>query len=160
MTQQQPVRVVKLNADGRAVFSYDGVIVERGATWVYLRADFQPERVDLGFVVFRRGDVFHEWFYTDRWYNVFRIEDGQSGELKGWYCNITRPAKITPHTVHADDLALDMYVMPDGTVHLLDVDEFEVLALSPAEREAALSAAATLRQQVAERQPPFSDIAP
>ena len=84
--------VRKLDHEGREVFRYEGRVLRRGERYVCLRAVFRFDEVDLGCVTFKRGDVFTEWFYSDRWYNVFRIEDGASGALKGWYCNITRPA--------------------------------------------------------------------
>jgi hypothetical protein len=112
----------------------------------------------LGFVVFRRGDIFTEWFYSDRWYNVFRVEDGQTGALKGWYCNITRPATITDDSVRADDLALDIYVLPNGNILLLDEEEFDALNLSLDERISALRAVETIRRVSAARVEPFSEI--
>ena len=133
-------------------------MLDRGTDWVCLQARFNGRESDWGYVRFVPGDLFTEWFYADRWYNVFRIADTQ--RLKGWYCNITRPALIEAHSVRADDLALDLFVTPDGVIHLLDEDEFDALNLAPAEQQAALSAANTLRKLVTGRQAPFDEIAP
>lgn len=153
-----PITVSKRDHRGALKLQYSGEVVRRGATWVCLRARFNFDRVDLGLVVLRRGDVFTEWFYSDRWYNVFRVEDGDDGHLKGWYCNITRPAVITAEAVSADDLALDVYVMPDGDLHLLDEEEFAALELSAQERAAAGHAVETIRRAVATRQAPFDPL--
>jgi predicted RNA-binding protein associated with RNAse of E/G family len=154
-----PIRVVKCDANGIAVVAYDGEVIERSAAGVFLRAHFVRDDVDAGYLVYRRGDLFLEWFYTDRYYNVFKMYDADDGRLKGWYCNITRPAVIETIDgrlqVRADDLALDMYIAPDGSVRMLDEDEFDALDLSPDERRAALEAAATIRRLAAERVPPF-----
>ena len=40
----------------------------------------------------RRGDRFIETYYTDRWYNIFEIHAREDDRLKGWYCNIAKPA--------------------------------------------------------------------
>jgi uncharacterized protein len=143
---------------GEVVWQYEGTVVERGPNWICLTALFNVPESDLGFVVFRQGDIFTEWFYTDCWYNVFRVEDGRSSELKGWYCNITRPATITDDSVWADDLALDLYVMPNGSVILLDEVEFDVLSLPIDERIAALRAVESIRLAVRKRIAPFEEI--
>lgn len=153
-----PFTVYKRDHAGRVVWHYSGQVVARGATWVCLRAAFDRDKADLGFVTLRRGDIFTEWFYADRWYNVFRIEEAGSGRLKGWYCNVTRPAHIAPDSVCADDLALDVFVMPDGSLRLLDQDAFEALALPPDERTAALGAVEAIRGAVAARAAPFDDV--
>jgi hypothetical protein len=125
------ITICKLDHRGNLKFEYHGEIVERGDGWVCLRAPFVAEQADLGFVVFRRGDVFTEWHYAYRWYNVFQINSGEDGSLKGWYCNITRPAIFVENgeetLVSAEDLALDVYVMPDGRIRVLDEDEFKAL---------------------------------
>ena len=123
-----------------------------------LRFALPAEAAERTAVTFRRGDVFVEWFYTNRWYNVFRVEDGQTSRLKGWYCNITRPAEIGNGYVSADDLALDVFVMPNGNIVLLDEEEFDALDLPSEERMAALRAVETIRQAAARREAPFHEI--
>ncbi len=150
--------VHKLDHEGREVFRYEGEVLQREDSYVCLRAVFQFGDVAFGCVTFKRGDVFTEWFYSDRWYNVFRIEDGESGALKGWYCNITRPACIDDEVVSADDLALDLFVAPDGTTELLDEDEFAALDLPAADEAAALRAVAELLAAVAAGTAPFEEL--
>lgn len=152
------VTIYKRNHQGETIWQYKGVVVDRGETWMCISALFERSEADLGFVIFRRGDVFTEWFYTDRWYNVFRVEDGQDGQLKGWYCNITRPAAINDESIRADDLALDVFVFPNGNILLLDEEEFDLLDLPIAERIAALRAVEAIRAAVSQRAAPFSEI--
>ena len=150
--------VYKCDHEGTVVWHYPAAVVQRTETSVCLAAVFDRDESDLGAVVLRRGDVFTEWFYSDRWYNIFRIEDIQTSLLKGWYCNITRPARILEDGVYADDLALDIFVMPNGNIVLLDEDEFTALDLPAFERIAALRAVEYIRQAVAERSAPFHEI--
>ncbi len=156
MTQ---ITVYKCNHESQIVWQYAGQVVERGETWVQLSAIFNGRESDLGFVTFRQGDVFTEWFFTDRWYNIFRIEDGENGRLKGWYCNVTRPAQIDSDSLRADDLALDVFVQTNGSIILLDEDEFAELDLMSEERSAALRAVDDLRELAARRAAPFHEIA-
>lgn len=156
----QMITVYKTNADGVDVLHYEGSLVRREGDMICLAALFERADSDLGFVVLREGDLFTEWFYSDRWYNVFRIEDGRNRQLKGWYCNITRPAEIGEDYVRADDLALDVFVKPNGSIILLDEDEFDALNLPPEERIAALRAVEMIRHLVDGRLEPFSEIDP
>lgn len=153
-----PITVYKCDHNGSVVFQYEGTVLDRGETWVCLSAIFNGREADMGFIQFRRGDVFTEWFFADRWYNIFRIEAGDSGQLKGWYCNVTRPAQIEAHCVRADDLALDVFVSPSGMIMLLDEDEFQALDLPADERVAALRAVEAVRDLAARRAPPFHEI--
>ena len=121
--------VVKRDAAGKFELSYDGVLVERNESFVCIDAVFALEDRDLGYVKLRRGDRFREWFFADQWFNIFRVQDGDTGALKGWYCNITRPPVITAASVTADDLVLDVFVFPDGRTLLLDEGEFARLGI-------------------------------
>lgn len=147
--------VIKRDVTGSETLRYTGELVERGATWVCIRAPFSFSDRDLGYVVLRRGDLFTEWFYSDKWYNIFRIDDVATGQLKGWYCNLTRPAEIGADVVAADDLALDVFVKPDGTWLLLDEDEYQALAIAPAEDAQVQAAITEITRLVTHRQPPF-----
>jgi predicted RNA-binding protein associated with RNAse of E/G family len=150
--------VLKLNHRGQELTRYSGELLQQTATSVCLQATFERERADLGVVVFERGDRMIEWFYTDRWYNIFEVQVGQSGRVRGWYCNITRPAVIEGTVVKADDLEVDVFVALDGTITLLDEQEFDALNLPTDERMAVFSAIQALRQRVLERAEPFQQI--
>ena len=122
-----------------------------------LRAVWDRARppLDLGYVLFEPGDQFTEHFYADRWYNIFEIR-AADGRLKGWYCNVTRPARISDGEIAAEDLALDLWVAPDGAMRVLDEDEFVALPLTPTKREAARAALAELQALAACKAPPFN----
>ena len=153
-----PFTVIKRDADGNFELSYSGELVERGADYVCVDAVFELDDRDLGFVQLRRGDRFREWFYAGKRFNIFRVADGQSGALKGWYCNITRLPDIDDCCVAADDLCLDVFVYPDGAALTLDETEFDALNLADAERAQARSAVRTLRDMAERRTPPFDEI--
>ena len=139
---------------GREVISYPGDVLERNSDAIVLCTIWDREPIDLDFVVLEPDDRWTETFYSDRWYNVFEIR-ASDGRLKGWYCNVTRPAKITRDEVAAEDLALDLWVEPDGSMQVLDEGEFAELDLLPGEREAAQEALGQLRAMVAREAPPF-----
>ncbi|MEE8391699.1 MAG: DUF402 domain-containing protein [Anaerolineae bacterium] len=144
----------KLDHMGRQVIAYPGHVLQRDGSAIVLRTSWDRAPLDVGYVVLEPGDCWTEHFYADRWYNIFEIRAGD-GRLKGWYCNVTRPARISADEVTAEDLALDLWVAPDGEMLVLDEDEFAALPLSPPEREAAQNALTELQAMVTRRAAPF-----
>ncbi len=136
--------VHKLDARGREMWTYTGSVLRRSPSSLTLEAIFDREDDDLESVRLRRGDRFVETFYADRWYNVFAVHDVDTGALKGWYCNVTRPAYLGDADIYAEDLALDVVVSPEGTIRLLDEDEYASLEISEAERHEVRCAVAEL----------------
>jgi predicted RNA-binding protein associated with RNAse of E/G family len=115
---------------------YEGAILVEEPGHMLVHARWQRGAMDLGYVVFEPGDHFYEHYYTERWYNIFEVRSA-AGELKGWYCNITRPAYFAGDVVTSEDLELDLFVAPDRQQMLrLDLEEFEALALDVREPEA------------------------
>jgi uncharacterized protein len=153
----QPILVHKLDAAGKEVWSYSGMVIETGPCYLVLEAFFEREDVSLQEMPLRRGDRFVETFFTDRWYNVFAVYHAGSAMLKGWYCNVARPAQIEPGSVRCADLALDLLVLPDGRMLVLDEEEFEALPLNQDEHRRALQALDELKQLAKARRGPFAD---
>lgn len=154
------ITVIKRDACGKTELAYDGVLVERNDRFVCIDAVFALDDRDLGYVHLRRGDRFREWFYAGQWFNIFRVCDRDSGALKGWYCNITRPPFIADTSVTAEDLALDVFVYPDGRTLILDEAEFARLGLSESENKKAWQAVRLIETWARRRLPPFDEILP
>jgi predicted RNA-binding protein associated with RNAse of E/G family len=151
----ETITVHKLDDRGNELWRYSGTLVRKDGSSVMLVAHFDRDDVEFHGLRIRRGDRFIETFYRDRWYNIFAIYDADDNRLKGWYCNITRPANIEDGHVYAEDLALDLIVLPNGSMHVLDEDEFAQLELHPEEHANALRALSHLQALAAERQFPF-----
>ncbi len=148
------IRVLKRNLKGEITWQYEGRVLRREPNAVVLEAYFN--RPDMPFVdtVFRQSDRFVETYYMDRWYNIFEGHDRDDGRLKGWYCNVSRPAEVGPDTVSYVDLALDLWVSPDGKQTVLDEDEFEALKLGSEERATARLALEELKALFESKRPP------
>jgi predicted RNA-binding protein associated with RNAse of E/G family len=150
------VIVQKLNMRGEISVAYDAELVETLPDGVRLEARWIRPTMPLAYTTFETGDRFVEWFYTDRWYNIFEIHS-LDGTLKGWYCNIAAPATIASNVVACRDLLLDLWVGPDGSMLVLDEDEFAAeTALDAATRDAALGALDELQRMARGHEPPFS----
>ncbi|MFI5747564.1 DUF402 domain-containing protein [Streptomyces sp. NPDC051644] len=133
--------VVALVKAGRTKIRYPADVVRDDGTRVTVRAPWAAPGVrDFGFVRFEPGDVFTEHYWRDRWFAVKEVRTG-TGELKGWYCDITRPAVLRDTELLVEDLDLDLWVSADGSSVLrLDEDEFEGSGLADRDPAAAQAA--------------------
>ncbi|MFJ2604942.1 MULTISPECIES: DUF402 domain-containing protein [unclassified Streptomyces] len=143
-TARLTVRLVK---SGRTKICYEAELLHDDGTHLTVRAPWAGAGVrDFGFVRFEPGDVFTEHFWRDRWYAVKEVRDS-SGVLKGWYCDIARPAVLTGTELVVEDLDLDLWRSADGTdVRRLDEDEFTASGLRDRDPEAATSATSALTE--------------
>lgn len=136
------IRLRKLRPDGSEAFAWEGTLVRWDTEGVRLRALFNVPVRDLGYVTLRAGDVFEELYYWHRWYNVFRISSPE-GTLKGWYCNLgAPPVDEGAGVLSYVDLALDVWVRPDGSYVVLDEDELAAILADPALPDALRAGAA------------------
>jgi hypothetical protein len=138
------LEVVLLKA-GRTKIRYPARLLDDDGVRVVVSADWASPGVrDFGFVRFEPGDVFTEYYWRDRWYAVKEVRDAR-GDLKGWYCDITRPAVRSGGELVVEDLDLDLWRSADGTaVVRLDEDEFADSGLPTTDPEAAAAALAAL----------------
>ena len=151
---KQAVKVQKKNPAGEVTYEYTGTLLSRNAHVITLEALF--DRPDMPFmdVVFKTGDRFVEYYYTDRWFNIFAIHDREDGKVKGWYCNIGMPAVFQDGIVSYVDLALDLWVAGDGKQTVLDGDEFEALTIDTQLRAGALQGLEDLKTLFLKDKPP------
>jgi len=153
------ITVHKLDAEGVEVFRYVGKLIHRSESSMVLEAIFDMEQREFHGLTFRRGDRFVETHYSDRWYNVLAVHDVDTGVLKGWYCNVTRPATIGKDSLSAEDLALDLVVLPNGSQYVLDEDEFAALILNSSDRAGAREALKELQEFAETLDGPFENSA-
>jgi protein associated with RNAse G/E len=156
MAQTITVHLRKPGKD--TTITYQGVLLSADPDSLLVHARWERAPLDLGYVRFETGDHFFEYFYTRHWFNIFEIRS-RAGELKGWYCNITRPASVVDGEIISEDLELDLFVSPDRERRIrLDMDEFEARDLIVAEPEtyaAALAALDEIERMAREGATPF-----
>jgi protein associated with RNAse G/E len=150
--------VNKLNLNHELVIAYDGAVLERTPESIVLEARFSRETMDLGYAVLEHHDRFVEHFYSDRWYNIFEIHSVHDDHLKGWYCNIVKPAVFSAEAIEQVDLALDLWIDPDGSYQVLDREEFEALPIDRTTRLRAQQAVGELIYLLYHHAAPFTAI--
>ena len=138
--------------------TYSGELLRSEPGHILIHARWERPSLDLGYVTFETGDHFYEHYYTERWFNIFEL-CGATGALKGWYCNITRPAQILGDVISSEDLELDLFVPPDRrNILRLDMDEFVARGFDvadPPAHAAALAALDELERMARAGEPPF-----
>lgn len=151
------MQIVKRDAAGVVQVVYAGELAERRGDRAVIHARWAHGARDLGYVIFAPSDRFTEYFYADQWFNIMRV-GGADGALKGWYCNITRPATITDEAIIYDDLLLDVWVSADGVCLVLDEDEFTAADLDDALRQGARRGLAEVLRWAQARLGPFAEL--
>ena len=149
----EKITVDKLSPQGELEWRYEGNVIARGEDWLTLEAFFNRDGAQFLDTSLKRGDRFVETYYSNRWYNIFEIHDRDDDALKGWYCNITRPAKFSDGRVEYEDLFLDLWVSADGAQTVLDEDEFLAADLDEETRRAANAALTELQERFKKKRP-------
>ena len=84
--------------------------------------EIEVKHPELGII--RRGTISYEYYWTDRWYNVFRFHE-PDGKLRNFYCNVNMPPKFENNVLDYIDLDIDVFVLKDFSYRILDLEEFE-----------------------------------
>ena len=134
------VTIIKNNHMNVEVWRYAGKIIAETPKGIIAEAFFNRSDLEFNGILLKKGDRFLELYLYGKWFNIYEIHDKDSGFLKAWYCNFTRPVRVADHTISYDDLALDLLVYPDRRQLALDEDEFISLNLNKADQQHARSA--------------------
>jgi len=140
--------VSKQNYWGEEVRRWRGRLLWATPRGWAIEAFFQGPAVTAGGLTFRPGDRMIEFYYRQRWYNLFAVYDGPHGRLKGWYINIASPTQRRGNLLFYRDWALDLVFLRDGRLTLLDEEAFAALPLSPAQRLRARQALQEVRARL------------
>lgn len=128
----QAVLIVKSHlGSSEPDWTYRGVIVPHNhpGDWIAAEAQWGRDDADVDGVKFIRGGKIIEYFSTIRRFNVFQVF-APNGAFTGIYANITAPTLLELDSVGQpvltwEDHWLDVVMLPDGTIKVLDEDEYE-----------------------------------
>ena len=113
-----------LKYDGREHRRWPARVAKTEDTLLVLDAVFDEEIEHDLLGTIASGTISTEYYWLDRWYNVFRFSDPDR-ELKNFYCNVNTPPEFDGRVLSYIDLDIDVLVAPDLTYKILDVDDFE-----------------------------------
>ena len=107
------------------------------------------------------GTISYEYYWLDRWYNVFRFHE-PDGAFRNFYCNINMPPVFENGVLDYVDLDLDVLIWPDLRYEILDRDDFERNSVkynyAEAVRVKALECLGELMRMIEKREFPFLEI--
>ncbi len=158
------IEIVKLDPAGEHVVTYPGVVLPNPSEpdWLITEARWVKRTVDLGGLTFHTGDRLIEIFSAGAPFNCFAVHDPETDELRGWYANVTHPARVENYDEFPrliwHDLYLDVVGNPSGYLSLRDEDELAESGLeqtNPALYAAIVRAAGHVQKLMANRSFPF-----
>ena len=159
MSEVRTITVNSRKLDGSIARHWNCRLIKVTGTLIEARGVF-PDDIDhteLG--VIRRGTTSYEYFWTDRWYNVFRFDD-PDGTLRGFYCNICKPAEFDGRVIDYIDLDIDILVEPDLTYRLVDIEEYRAninfMGYSEEVQDGVADGLSACKSHIASGQSPFS----
>ncbi|MEJ7846663.1 MAG: DUF402 domain-containing protein [Pyrinomonadaceae bacterium] len=120
----QAVTVNSRKYDNSINRSWNCRLVERHNPLLIFVGEFETDvnHSDLGFI--RRGTQSYEYYWLDRWYNVFRFHEPE-GTFRNFYCNVNMPPAFKEGVLDYVDLEIDVLVQPDFSYKILDIEEFK-----------------------------------
>ena len=149
-----------LRYDGTEHRHWNARLVRRDDALIVLEAEFDVEvqHLHLGHIPLGARTI--EYYWRERWYNVFEFLD-DAGKTRLWYCNVNLPPVISESSITYVDLDLDVIVRTDFSYQILDSEEFEQHALKfgyPQEvQESAQTALTEIISRIESRQFPFNE---
>jgi uncharacterized protein len=154
------IEVQALKYDGTEHRRWPALLIERDGPLLVLDAIFEQEIKHDLLGTIASGTISTEYYWLDRWYNIFRFSD-RAGRLKSFYCNVNMPPRFDRQVLSYVDLDMDVLVKPDFSYQVLDLEDFEVNVraynYSPEVVENAHAAMAELVQLIETRSFPFDE---
>jgi protein associated with RNAse G/E len=157
---RDPISVRVLKYDGREYRRWQALTASQNGSLIVLDAEFDTDVAHDLLGQIRRGTRTIEYYWLDRWYNIFRFLEAD-GSTQLWYCNINMPPEFEQGVLTYVDLDIDVLVRPDFSYELLDMQEFQENAArygySAEVNQGAQHGLSELRSIIENRQFPFSE---
>ena len=99
-------------------------MIERRNSLLIFLGEFEAEVKHSNLGVIRRGTISYEYYWLDRWYNIFQFHEPE-GELRNFYCNISEPPKLRGNVLNYVDFDIDILVWKNFSYEILDMEEFD-----------------------------------
>ena len=160
VTAATPILVRVLKYDGTEYRQWSGRIARQDGSLIVLHCEFEEEVTHELFGTIPLGTKTIEYYWLDRWYNIFQFL-GNAGQTRLFYCNVGTPPVLTAEILSYVDLDIDVLVEADLSYQVLDLEEFEANAIqfgySGEVRSKAQAAVNELIKMIETRQFPFDN---
>jgi protein associated with RNAse G/E len=110
--------------DGTPHRTWTAEVLERRGDLLMLLGVFDRDisHPQLGNIA--RGTQSYEYYWLDKWYNVFRFHE-PGGSFRNFYCNVNMPPTFNDGVLSYIDLDIDIYISKKMEIEIWDVDEFD-----------------------------------
>ena len=146
--------------DGSEHRTWKAQIVQQQGSLLVLNAEFAEEVQHNLLGTIPSGTLSVEYYWLDRWYNIFRFHK-PDGSIRNYYCNVNTPPEFDGRDLKYVDLDIDILVGDDFSYSVLDLEEFESNAVrygyTPEVRTKAHQALDELRTLIERRGFPFNE---
>ncbi len=122
---------IQINArkfDNKIHRSWKCKLVDRQNSLLIFVGEFDKEVIHTDLGIIKKGTISYEYYWLDRWYNVFRFHEPE-GNLRNFYCNVNAPPIFEKGVLDYIDLDIDVLVWKDFSFEILDMKEFEFNSL-------------------------------
>ena len=123
-TEGEEIVVRVLKYDGREHRRWHARVAEQDGPLIVLDAVFDEEVKHDLLGTIALGTISKEYYWLDRWYNVFRFSDPDHS-FPRFYCNVNQPPVFDGAVLTYVDLDIDVLVEPDFSYRVLDLEDFE-----------------------------------
>jgi protein associated with RNAse G/E len=108
--------------------SWKARVARQQGSLLILDAEFEIDVTHESLGRVPRGTRTVEYYWFDRWYNVFKFLN-DAGDAHLYYCNINMPPTFANDRLSYLDLDIDVLVHADLSYQVLDLEEFQVNAI-------------------------------
>lgn len=157
------IKVISRRIDGGIKRTWDAELIRLTGSNIVLDGRFASdvEHPDLGLI--RKGTISIEYYWTDRWYNIFAFYQ-PDGIFRNFYCNINQPPLFNTKTLDYIDMEIDLFIDKDLSSRILDLDEYEAAkkkyAIKPEIDAEVFRAVSELETMLSKGEAPFDNIQP
>lgn len=122
--QKHQIIINSRNFKGEVKRSWKAEFIEQRGSLLTFVGVFENEVRHSKLGVIRLGTISYEYYWLDRWYNVFRFHE-PDGELRNYYCNLNLPPELDKNVLDYVDLEIDVLVSKNFDIEILDREEFD-----------------------------------
>ena len=104
--------LIQINArkfDNKIHRSWKCKFIEQRDSLLIFAGEFDREITHNDLGIIRRGTVSYEYYWLDRFYNIFRFHEPE-GSLRNFYCNVNVPPTFENGVLDYIDLDIDVLV--------------------------------------------------
>ncbi len=124
MNEKNLVTVISRNIDGRIHRTWTAELIEENDEFYLFLGIFDSEVKHPNLGVIRRNTISYEYYWKERWFNVFRFHEPE-GDLRNYYCNVNQPPVLENGVLNYVDLDIDLLIWKDFSYEVLDMEEFD-----------------------------------